>query len=228
MTQPVPYKTVVLDVDGTLIDSNDAHAEAWTRALVEHGIPADVSHIRPLIGMGGDKLLPAAARVDDASPLGQEISKRKKELFNERLPGLVATPGARELLEYLREHGVSIVVATSAGDDEMDALLRQAGVDDLIPKRTSKDAATDSKPDPDIVQAALAKAKAAPDESVMVGDTPYDIEAATRAGLDTIALRCGGLWADRHLSGAVAIYDDPSALLEHWRGPKAVLSTIVV
>ena len=74
----------------------------------------------------------------------------------------------------------------------------------------------------------MAKAKATPDEAVMVGDTPYDIEAASRAGLRTIALRCGGLWADRHLSGAIAIYDNPSALLEHWRGPKAVLSTIVV
>jgi len=225
---PIPYKTVVLDVDGTLIDSNGAHAEAWTRALVEHGIAAEVSQILPLIGMGGDKLLPAAAHVDDGSPLGQDISRRKTVLFGELLPSLVATPGARELLEYLREHGVSLVVATSAGEDEMEALLRQAGVEDLIPRRTSKDDAEESKPDPDIVHAALARAKAAPDEAVMVGDTPYDIEAARRAGLDTIALRCGGLWADRHLSGAVGIYDDPSALLEHWRGPKAVLSTIVV
>ena len=144
MTRAFPYKTVVLDVDGTLIDSNDAHADTWTRALIEHGIATEVSQIRPLIGMGGDKLLPAVAHVDEDSPLGRDISKRKKALFAELVPGLAATPGARELLEYLREHGVSLVIATSAGDDEMDALLRQAGLDDLLPKRTSKDDAEES------------------------------------------------------------------------------------
>jgi HAD superfamily hydrolase (TIGR01509 family) len=227
MTARVPFRTVLFDVDGTLIDSNGAHAEAWAGALAEHGLAIGVDRIRPLIGMGGDKLLPAAAGIEEDSDRGKAIGARKKELFAQALPSLRATPGARALVEYLREHHVDLVIATSSGDEEMEALLRQAGVADLIPRRTSKDDANDSKPDPDIVHAALARVTARREESVLVGDTPYDIEAASRAGIATIALRSGGHWSDRDLSGAIAILDDPAALLDHWRGPKIVLSTIV-
>jgi HAD superfamily hydrolase (TIGR01509 family) len=227
MSGAPPFRTVLFDVDGTLIDSNGAHATAWALALLEHGLPVSVAQVRPLIGMGGDKLLPAAAGIDESSTRGKAITARKKEIFAETLPTLQPTRGARALVEYLREHGVALVVATSAGEGEMDALLQQAGVDDLIPRRTSKDDAEESKPDPDIVQAALGRVHARPEESVLVGDTPFDIEAATRAGIRTIALRCGGHWSDRDLAGAIAIFDDPAALLEHWRGPKLVLSTIV-
>jgi HAD superfamily hydrolase (TIGR01509 family) len=177
--------------------------------------------------MGGDKLLPAAAGLEEDSARGKAIGKRKTEIFAESLSTLRPTHGARALVEYLREHGAALVVATSAGEDEMDALLQQAGVGDLIPRRTSKDDAEESKPDPDIVQAALARVHARPEESILIGDTPYDIEAAARAGIGAIALRCGGHWSDRDLAGAIEIFDDPAALLEHWRGPKLVLSTIV-
>jgi HAD superfamily hydrolase (TIGR01509 family) len=227
VTAPFPFRTVLLDVDGTLIDSNGAHADAWARALREHGFPVGIDQIRALIGMGGDKLLPAAAQIDEDSEPGKAIGKRKKALFAEMLPSLRPTPGARPLIEYLKHHGVGLVVATSAGEEEMDALLRQAGVDDLIPRRTSKDDAAESKPDPDIVRAALAQVRARPDESVLVGDTPYDIEAAARAGVPAIVLRCGGHWTDADLSGAIEIADDPAALLDHWRGPRVRLSTIV-
>jgi len=113
----------------------------------------------------------------------------------------------------LKTNGLRVVIATSAGKEELDALLRQAGVDDLIDRATSSDAGA-SKPDPDIVSAALRQAKLPPAAAVMVGDTPYDIEAAKRAGVKTIALRCGGWWDDAALAGAVAIYDDPAALSE--------------
>jgi phosphoglycolate phosphatase-like HAD superfamily hydrolase len=112
---------------------------------------------------------------------------------------------------------VEVVIATSADDRELSALLRQAGVDDLIPKRASKDDAEESKPDPDIVHAALARSAGQPDLTVMIGDTPYDIEAAHRAGIDAIALRCGGYWSDSSLRGALEIFDDPQALLRYWR-----------
>jgi len=213
----LPYRTVLFDVDGTLIDSNDAHANAWTRALIEHGIEVRVSEVRRLIGMGGDKLLPAVASVEESSPLGVKLGRRKKELFAAALPGLQATPGARALLEYLQERDIALVVATSADDSEMRALLEQGGLEDLFAAHTTKDDAAESKPDPDIVLAALARADALPDSTVMVGDTPYDIEAAHRAGVRAIALRCGGYWTDADLRGATEIFDNPAALLARWR-----------
>jgi HAD superfamily hydrolase (TIGR01509 family) len=212
----VPFKSLLFDVDGTLIDSNRAHAESWMEALREHGIKVDLDRVRSLIGMGGDKLLPAVAQVTEDSDLGKEIARRKKTLFGMCLPMLRPTRGARPLLEYLRDEGVELIIATSAADRELNALLRRAGVDDLFPERASKDDAAQSKPDPDIVHAALAKSRAWPAETAMIGDTPYDIEAANRAGIQAIALRCGGYWTDSDLRGAIAIFDDPQAVLDHW------------
>ena len=212
----IPFRTLLLDVDGTLIDSNGAHAEAWTQSLREHGIDVGIDAVRRLIGMGGDKILPAVAHVSEDSDAGQAITRRRKHIFEVLLPELQPTPGARPLLEYLREQGVELIIATSAEDREMSALLQQAGVADLIPSRTSKDDARSSKPDPDIVQAALAKSWTPLQSTALIGDTPYDIEAAERAGIDAIALRCGGYWTDRSLREALYIFDDPQALLEHW------------
>jgi HAD superfamily hydrolase (TIGR01509 family) len=145
------------------------------------------------------------------------VARRKGELFKAALPGLRPTTGARPLLEYLRDHDVGLVVATSAGDREMQAILEQAGLDDLFSKHVTKDDAAESKPDPDIVRAAMARAKARPAATVMVGDTPYDIEAAQRAGIAAIALRCGGYWSDADLCGAIEICEDPAGLLSWWR-----------
>lgn len=213
MTPAFPYRTVLFDVDGTLMDTNGAHADAWAQALVEHGLNVSVSDIRPLIGMGGDKLLPAIAHVEESSPLGVALGKRKKALFTAALPALRPTPGARALLEYLRGKGIELVVATSADDREMRAILSQGGLETLFSEHTTKDDAAESKPDPDILLAAIARADARPESTVMVGDTPYDIEAAHRAGVAAIALRCGGHWTDADLRGAVEIFDDPAALL---------------
>jgi len=217
VTAATPAETVLFDVDGTLIDSNGAHAQAWVDSLREHGISVGADQIRRLIGMGGDKLLAAVAHVNEHSELGQAITLRKKAIFETLLPGLQPTLGARALLEYLRDRGVTVVIATSADDREMSALLQRAGVSDLVPARTSKGDVQESKPDPDIVQAALAKAHGQPESSVMVGDTPYDIEAAARSGIGAIALRCGGYWTDHSLRGAREIFDDPEALLAFWR-----------
>jgi HAD superfamily hydrolase (TIGR01509 family) len=211
------FATVLLDVDGTLIDSNGAHADTWTQALREHDIAVETAEVRRLVGMGGDKLLPAVASVSEDSDLGRAMAQRKKELFQRFIPELRPTKGARALVQYLRDEGLNIVIATSADDREVSALLRQAGVDDLIPTRASKDDAAASKPDPDIVQAALHRSGASASESVLIGDTPYDIEAAARAGVPTIALRSGGVWSDEDLRRATAILDDPAALLDYLR-----------
>ena len=208
---------MLFDIDGTLIDSNDAHAEAWARALHDHTISVDVARIRPLIGKGGDKLLCEVVGVEEDSPTGRTVRERKKEIFATMLPRLQATHGARELLAHLRAQDVTLGTATSADGSELRQLLRQAGVDDLIHLRASKDDAGESKPDPDIVEAALARARSRPELTVMIGDTPYDIEAADRAGVASIALRCGGYWSDNDLKHAIAIFDDPAQLLNTLR-----------
>ena len=210
-------ETVLFDVDGTLIDSNVAHTRAWAQALHEHGVSIREDEVRRLIGMGADKLIPAAAKVDEQSAPGQELVHRKKTIFDALLPSLGPTLGARTLLEYMRSQSIDIAIATSADDRELTALLKRAGVDDLIPMRSSRDDAPASKPDPDIVHAALRRARARPELTLLIGDTPYDIEAARRAGVDAIALRCGGYWSDESLRGAAEIFDDPAALLIAWR-----------
>jgi HAD superfamily hydrolase (TIGR01509 family) len=213
---PGRFATVLLDIDGTLIDSNGAHVAAWAEALRAHDLPADEHQLRRLIGVGSDKLLPAVAGVDEQSSLGQSISARKRGAFAAKLPALAPTPGARALLEHLTARGVKLAVATSAGADEVHAILRQAGVDDLLGERVTKDDAGESKPSADIVEAALASCHARPETTVLIGDTPYDIEAAARAGVASIAVRCGGYWRDEALRGAEAICDDPADLLSHW------------
>jgi HAD superfamily hydrolase (TIGR01509 family) len=207
---------VILDVDGTLVDSNDAHAHSWVEALAEHGIRVPFANVREKIGMGGDKLLPAVSGIEEDSPEGEKLSRRRREIFKERyLPLLRAFPGAKELLVRMHEQGLTLAVASSAKEDELHALLELCGADDLVEARTSSDDAERSKPDPDIVRSALAAVGLPAGEVVMLGDTPYDIEAAGRAGVGVIALRCGG-WDDEGLRGALAVYQDPADLLEHY------------
>jgi HAD superfamily hydrolase (TIGR01509 family) len=213
----VPFETLLFDIDGTLIDSNDAHARAWVQALREHGVDARMNVVRRLIGMGGDKLLPAVAQLEEASSKGKAITRRKKQIFSELLPSLQSTPGARPLLLYLHDQQVDLVAATSADEPELTALLGQAGIADLIAQRATKDDAEESKPDPDIVHAALVRSNARTGHTALVGDTPYDIEAAQRAGIPAIVLRCGGYWTDDRLVGAMGIFDHPDALLAYWR-----------
>jgi HAD superfamily hydrolase (TIGR01549 family) len=205
-------QVVLLDIDGTLIDSNAAHARAWIGALAAHGYVVTFEQIRPLIGMGGDKLLPILVGLDPKSEEVERIAETRTELFRHALPTLRATRGARDLLELLRGEGFELVVATSAQEDEVTAILRQAGVAYLIGTTASADDAERSKPDPDIVQAALHKSRRYAFQSIMIGDTPYDIEASAHARVPAIALRCGGWWSDDALRGALAIYDDPADL----------------
>jgi HAD superfamily hydrolase (TIGR01509 family) len=211
------YRAVLLDIDGTLVDSNDAHAEAWVRAFAEQGRDVEFARVRPLIGKGGDKLLAEIAGIDAESSEGKRLSTRRREIFTQEfVPHLKATRGARQLVERLHADDLRLVVATSAQAEEVDNLLRTAGVEHLIYAASSSDDAEESKPDPDIIHAALAKAGIGPSESVMIGDTPYDVEAAARAGVVCVTLRCGGWWSDEALSGALAIYDDPEDLQEKY------------
>jgi HAD superfamily hydrolase (TIGR01549 family) len=209
------YRTILLDIDGTIVDSNDAHARAWVDALASRGFGVSFGQVRPLIGMGGDKLLRAVAGLDSESAEGKAISSERQELFRTKyLPALQPTPGARQLIEWLKQHDVTVGIATSAKADEVNGLLRAATVADLIDYTTSSDDAEESKPDPDIVVAALRRIGTPAATAIMIGDTPYDIEAARGASVDTIALRSGG-WKDADLQGAVAIFDNPADLLQN-------------
>ena len=207
---------VIFDVDGTLVDSNDAHAQSWVDTFGEAGYDVPFEAVRPLIGMGGDKLLPKAIDVRHDSKEGKKLSERRSEIFRrDYLPGLRALEGSRALVQRVRDEGLKPVVATSAKDEELKGLLKAAEVADLMEEKATASDAKRSKPDPDIVEAAIEQAGMEAPELVMIGDTPYDVEAATRAGIPIIGFRSGG-WGDADLAGAVEIYDGPAHLLEEY------------
>lgn len=208
-------RAVLFDVDGTLLDSNDAHAHSWLDVLRGHGKEVPFDLVRSKIGMGGDKLLMEVAGIDIESVEGKLLSERRIALFKGYyLPDLGPTTGARALVERLRSRRFATAVVTSATADEVADLTREAAVANLFDQIITSDDADASKPDPDLVKAALDKLGVGPREAVMIGDTPYDIASAARAGVSTIALRCGG-WKDRDLGGAIAIYDHPADLMSH-------------
>jgi HAD superfamily hydrolase (TIGR01509 family) len=207
---------VILDVDGTLALSNDAHAQSWMEAMADFGYYVPYEKIRPLIGMGGDKVLPETIGLQKDSEDGIKISAKRKEIFKKRyLPVLQAAPGSRELLEYMHVRGLQLAIASSSEKDELKALLQVAGASDLVQEETSSSDASRSKPDPDVMQVTLQRIGLPANQVLMLGDTPYDIEAAAKVGVGTIALRCGG-WTDPELKGALAIYNDPADLLDHY------------
>ena len=179
---------VLLDIDGTLIESNDAHALAWVGALAAHGYIVTFEQVRRLIGMRGDKMLPALVGLDPESGEADHIGGSRSEQFRHELPGLRPTAGARDLLQLLRNEGLELVVATSAEASEVHSILEQAGVADLIATSASSGDAERSKPDPDIIQAALHKAGRSSAHAILLGDT----------------------------AAALAIYDDPADLHRHF------------
>ena len=210
-------QAVILDVDGTLVLSNDAHAQAWVEAFAAYGYDVAFEKVRPLIGMGGDQVMPKMVPgLNDEEGDGKAIAQKRKELIINRFgPTLAPANGSRELVLRMQEAGLHLIIATSATSQELSVLLKAAQVDDLLDEATTSSDAEASKPAPDIVEAALNKLKMEPSEVLMIGDTPYDIESAKGAGVDTIGVRSGG-FDDEQLKGAIAIYNDPADLLAHY------------
>jgi HAD superfamily hydrolase (TIGR01509 family) len=207
---------VIFDVDGTLVDSNDAHAQSWVDTFAEAGynVPFDV--VRPLIGMGADKLLPKTIGVRNDSDQGKGLTSRRSEIFRQRyLPHLRPLRGSRALVLRVRSDGLKPIVATSAKDEELKELLKAAEVADLFETKATASDAKRSKPDPDIVHAAIGESGSQPGNLVMIGDTPYDVEASIKAKVRVMAFRSGG-WSDADLKGAVEIYDGPADLLQRY------------
>jgi HAD superfamily hydrolase (TIGR01509 family) len=212
-------KAVIFDIDGTLIDSVDLHAEAWQEALRHFGHDLPFDRVREQIGKGGDLLMAALLPEEEVRRRGKEIERYRLDLFKrEYLPRVKPFPGVRELFERIEADGLRIALASSAKKEELERYKQIAGIDDLLDAETSSDDAEKSKPHPDIFEAALARLEGVEaDEAIAVGDTPYDAEAAGKAGMRTIGLLCGG-WPEAKLraAGCVAIYRDPADLLRQY------------
>jgi|SRR5215212_848339 len=200
-------KAAILDVDGTLVDTNYHHAISWYRAFREHGIHLPVWRIHRHVGMGGDQLVEALAGQEAEQELGDRVRDTEKERYGELIGEVQPLEGARELIVEMKTRVDSVVLASSAKEEEVDHYL------DLLDARELADAWTTSadveatKPNPDLVQAALEKAEA--EMALMVGDTPWDCAAAARAGIETVTVLTGG-FCEQELrdAGAIAVFEN--------------------
>ena len=204
-------RVAVLDVDGTLVDTNYHHALAWYRAFRRHGIVLPLWRLHRHVGMGGDKYVEALAGEDVEKRLGDRVREDWEELFDDMLDEIEPLTGARELIADLKDRGHPVVLASSAIESHLDAFLDKLDAREVADAWTSKDDVEASKPDPDLVEAALAKAGSR--DAVMIGDTPWDVEAARRAGIETICVVTGGFSeAELRDAGAIAVYESIEAL----------------
>ena len=221
MTAPA----VLFDIDGTLIDSNYLHVHAWQRAFNEENVDVEAWRIHRLIGMDGSELVDTL--VPDASDDAADRLKELNSHFYMELIGLLKPlPGALRLLDEVAELGMQAVLATSAPEDELDALRKVLQRDDLVSAMTSSDDVGTAKPEPGIVEVALKRADVPAERAVFVGDAVWDVRAAKRAGVECIGVESGGI--DRHTlesEGAVAVYSNAQDLLDHLRdGPIGALA----
>jgi HAD superfamily hydrolase (TIGR01549 family) len=210
----VAVEAALLDVDGTLIDSNYQHTLAWYRAFRQHGIVLPVWQIHRAIGMGGDQLVPALVgeRVDEEH--GDDLRETRDGLYQELIDEVGALQGAHELIADLKDRGLKVVLASSSPEGELDHYLELLDARELADAWTTKDDVEATKPAPDLVRAAMDKAGT--DSALMIGDTRWDIEAAAKAGIETVCLITGG-WSEQELrdAGAVAVYESVDDLREH-------------
>ncbi|HVM21418.1 MAG TPA: HAD family hydrolase [Egibacteraceae bacterium] len=207
-SQPTP--AVLLDLDGTLVDSVFLHVVTWHRALLDAGHQVPAWRIHEGIGMGGERLVPwlLGRHVEEAD----ELKDAHKKLFLDHAEELVPTPGAHALLDDLRRREVPFIVATSAGGETAEALLGALGNPEV--DVFNADSVGSPKPAPDLLAAALDELGTSADDATMVGDSPWDAEAADRIGVRMLAVRCGGFGDGRLLdAGASDVVDDPRALV---------------
>jgi phosphoglycolate phosphatase-like HAD superfamily hydrolase len=210
---------VIFDIDGTLLDSVDLHARAWQETFRHFGHQIPFAEIRQQIGKGADKLIPHFLSPDESRNLGDDLNKYRAELWKrDYLPRVKPFPRVRELFQRILEDGKKIALASSAKGDELKTYKKIAGIEDLVHEETSSDDVERSKPDPDIIHAAIAKLQGfSPEELIMVGDTPWDALAANKAEVPTIGVLCGGVPEEQlREAGCLAIYRDPADLLTRY------------
>ncbi|HEY0835756.1 MAG TPA: HAD family hydrolase [Azospirillum sp.] len=210
-------KGVIFDVDGTLVDSVDLHAAAWRETFIHFGHAADFDAVRAQIGKGGDQIMPVFVPSEELEHRGDAIDAFRHDLFARKyMPQVRGFHRVRALFQRLRADGRRIALASSAKGDELAHYKRAADIDDLVDTETSSDDAERSKPHPDIFQAALGRLGLPKDEVVVVGDSPWDAQAAVNAGLRCIGLLCGGFAAsDLRAAGCEDLYANPEDLLRH-------------
>ena len=211
-----PPAAAIFDVDGTLIDSVDFHALAWAEAFAEFGVAAPFEKVRQQIGKGGDKLMPIFLSRDQLDAFGEELDDFRGGHFKRKYLGqLRPFAGVRALFERLIADGVKIALASSAKADELQVYKRIAEIEDLLDAETSSEDAAETKPAPDIFQAALRQLEGTQEGRILVfGDSPYDALAAGKAGLRSIGVLCGGFSrASLSKAGCLAVYRSPSNIL---------------
>ncbi|MCA1631558.1 MAG: HAD family hydrolase [Acidobacteria bacterium] len=212
-------RAVIFDVDGTLVDSVDLHARAWQEAFRKFGREIEFERVRQQIGKGGDQLMPVFFSEEELDKFGEGMEKHRGELYKRAyLPHVRPFPKVRELFERVIRDGNRVALASSAKEDELGVYKDLANVSDLVEEETSKDDVTKSKPHPDIFAAALARlGDVETSDAVVVGDTPYDAEAAGKLNLKTVGVLCGGFpEAQLRGAGCVAIFRDPADLLARY------------
>jgi HAD superfamily hydrolase (TIGR01509 family) len=203
----------ILDIDGTLVDTNYQHALAWYRAFRQHDVILPIWRIHRHIGMGGDQLVPALTDERFEREHGDDVRAAETALYMQMIDEVEPMRDARKLIEDLHERDNTVLLASSAKQREVDHYLELLDARELADGWTSSADVESTKPQPDLVQAALNKARADPGDAVMVGDTPWDIEAASRAGVPTIAVMTGGFSeAELRDGGAVAVYESVAEL----------------
>ncbi len=203
----------ILDVDGTLVDTNYHHALAWYRACIQSEVELPVWRIHRAIGMGGDQLIAALAGDDVESEKGDDIRAAEKALYMAMIHEVRPLPDARRLLEVLKERGHTVVLASSAKQEEIDHYLDLLDARDVVDDWTSSADVERTKPDPDLVNTAIKKAGS--EDAVMVGDSVWDVEAANRAGIPTIAVRTGGFGVEELTgAGAACTFDSLGELID--------------
>lgn len=203
---------MLLDIDGTLVDSNDKHADCWVEAFAHFDRPVERDVIRGQIGKGGDLLVPDVLNAREMRRFGEELKKYRGELWKRRyMESVQPFPRVREVLRELRELGLRLAFASSSNPDEVEYYVDLLGARRWIAGSTSKEDAQFSKPSPEIFQAALERTGSDDEFTFAVGDTPYDILAAHRIPLPAIAVLSGGFPAET-LQKAEFLFDDVSAL----------------
>jgi HAD superfamily hydrolase (TIGR01509 family) len=204
-------RAVILDVDGTLVDTNYHHALCWSRAFREHGIVIPLRRLHRGVGMGGDKYVEAMAGADVEMRLGDPLRERWAALFDALLDEIAPLEGAGELLRDLKERGRVVVLASSSIERHLERFLDVLRAREVVDAWTTKDDVEASKPDPDLVQAALDRAGTR--DAILVGDTPWDVKAAQKAGIETICVLTGGFCdAELREAGATEVVESVAEL----------------
>lgn len=208
-------EAIIFDIDGTLVDSVDLHAHAWQDAFAHFGREFDFKAVRDQIGKGGDQLIPTFLSKEETKQIGEQLKNYRSDLFKSKyLQRVKPFSKVRELFEHVLADGKKIAIGSSAHKEELEHYLDLCHVSDLVDTATSADDADKSKPHPDIFEAALQKLGETPERTIVIGDSPYDAEAANKISLRTIGVLCGGFEREvLEKAGVVAIFDGPADLL---------------